>query len=224
MRQSRERFKSRKSKRESSNSTRASKRVMIYLTTFKSWLSSCTSLPVQLVCTLENLNIPDLKLRTRITTAHTLTERLPKLLSIFMQLLRIINTWLAKSWNLAKAYLTMLSKQLKKSLFLRAVSLCPKEVKELRMEKNLKLRPMVLQRTNWWIFNSTFTFLRLSENHKCTSIEYLVLVLTWQSLLSIILASLRKPSTNLFLTTTPSLRLFRNKKNRSVNGMKKLRE
>lgn len=42
----------------------------------------------------------------------------------------------------------MLSKPLKKSLFLKVASLCPKEVKELRMEKNLKLRPMVLQRTN----------------------------------------------------------------------------
>ena len=42
----------------------------------------------------------------------------------------------------------MLSKLQKKSLLLKVVNLCQKEVKELKMETNLELRTTVHQRMN----------------------------------------------------------------------------
>lgn len=184
--------------------------MLISLTTYKSWLSSCTSSPVQLACMLESLNIQDLKLRTKTTTARISTVKLPKFLSTFMPHQRIINTWLERSWNLGKACLIMHSKSLRRSKFLKVGNLYQKVVNQLKMEKNLLLRAMAHQRMNWWTCSSTFMFLRLSENLKCTSIECLVLVLTWQSHLSIILASLKRLLTNQSLTTIPSWSLFWN--------------
>jgi len=166
-------------------------RVLIWMTTCRSWLRLYMSSQGQLACMLENLSIPDYKLRIKTMIRHILIVRPLKYSSTYMLHLKVTNIWLGKFLSPARVSRMVHSWVQKIRLFLKGMRQFQMENLE-KIVKRRKLSTKGQQRTNWWIFNSIFTFLKLLENLKCISIVFLDSVPTWLFLLSITLVNLRR--------------------------------